>query len=88
LSAIGRVATIAFAALWVAWVGWSLYVVIRDNAHVAAPFHLDATCQNTSFSCGVLSGTLGLFLSLALGYALVLWRLSRVQIPYVRKARE
>ena len=81
-----RYATGVVAFLWLALVGWALFEMIIYPHGFTDP--VDATCHSKSFSCGVVSGTLIILLSLALGYALFLARLWQVQRPYRRKARK
>ena len=82
-----RFATYAGAIIFAVWFGRALYVVLSRHPS-SQPFDIDKACQSTTFSCGVVSGTLGFLLTLGLAYLLFLFRLARVQIPYVRKARE
>jgi len=82
-----RFATIAGAIIFAAWFGRALYVVISRDPH-SLPFDVDKVCQSTTYSCGVVSGTLGFLLAGGLTYLLVLFRLARVQRQYVRLARK
>jgi hypothetical protein len=82
-----RFATFAGAIIFAAWFGRALYVVISRHPN-SQPFDIDRACESTTFSCGVVSGTLGFLLTLGLAYLLFLFRLVRVRTPYVRKARE
>lgn len=82
-----RFATFAGAIIFTVWFGRALYVVISRHPN-SQPFDIDKACQSTTLSCGVISGTLGFLLTLGLAYLLFLFRLARVQTPYVRKARE
>jgi NACHT domain len=82
-----RFATFTGAFIFAAWFGRALYVVISRNPN-SQPFDIDKACQSTTFSCGVVSGTLGFILTLGLAYLLFLFRLARVQTPYMRQARK
>jgi hypothetical protein len=82
-----RFVTFAGAIIFAVWFGRALYVVISRHPN-SQPFDIDKACQSTTFSCGVVSGTLGFLLTLGLAYLLFLFQLARAQTPYVRQARK
>jgi hypothetical protein len=82
-----RLATFAVAIIFGAWFGRALYVVISRDPH-GLPFDIDKACQSTTYSCNVVSGTLGALLAAGLLYLLFLLQLARVVRRYVRRARK
>lgn len=68
-------------ALWV--------IVISGKPMSTLGFNPDTECNNIGYSCGVTSGIVMTFLSLAFATAVfLLYRLGRVRRPFVRRARD
>jgi hypothetical protein len=67
----------------------AVFLGIRRRVGGAQPDTVNAACNTASFSCNVVLGIITPLLLLAAAYVVfLLFRLSRVHRPYVRKARE
>jgi hypothetical protein len=67
----------------------AVFLGIRRGTGDTRPDMLNAACNTASFSCNVLLGIITPLLLVAAAYVVFLFfRLSRVQRPYVRRARE
>jgi hypothetical protein len=84
-----KVASGVAALLLAIGVPAAVFLGIRRRAGGAQPDMVNAACNSASFSCNVLLGIVTPLLLLAAAYVVfLLFRLSRVHRPYVRKARE
>jgi hypothetical protein len=83
---------VALGALFlIVFVGRALYVLVVSGKPLEFPFGFnpDGGCADTSYSCGITSGILMTFLSLAFATAVFfIWRLGRIRRLYARRARE
>jgi hypothetical protein len=72
--------------LFLAWLGWSVYVLARGGPS-AFPFDPDRRCASLGLTCGAISNVLTSALLLALASFFVLWRLFGLQRRYRVRAR-
>lgn len=79
-------AVVFLSFLLVVFAGWSAFVVATGTPHRLL-FDADKACEDTVFSCEVVSGLLLIALPLLLASALfLLWRFRRVPRRYVARA--
>ena len=72
--------------LFLAWLGWSVYVLERGGP-TGSPLDPDRRCASLGLTCGAVSNVLTTVLLLALASFFLLWRLFRLQRWYRVRAR-
>jgi hypothetical protein len=73
--------------MFVAWLGWSIYIIVHGAPSNFGPFDPDRRCTPLGFSCGAITNILTSVLLIGLASFFLLWRLFGLVRQYRGRAR-
>ncbi|HEV2243614.1 MAG TPA: NACHT domain-containing protein [Streptosporangiaceae bacterium] len=73
--------------VFLAWLGWSIYVVVHGSPSNFGQFDPDRRCGSLGFSCGAITNILTSVLLIALATFFLLWRIFGLVRQYRGRAR-
>ena len=73
--------------VFLAWLGWSIYVVVHGSPSDLGQFDPDRRCGPLGFSCGAITNILTSVLLIALATFFLLWRIFGLVRQYRGRAR-